>query len=189
MSGKGIPAALFMARAKAIFEAVASVEPDPSVILERVNHGLCRENEEGMFVTGICGILDAASGELALAVAGHDPPVRIRLEGGAAPLAVEGGPVMGLMAGATYPANRVWLEPGDEVVFYTDGVPEARDEGDEFFGPDRLVEAVAGAAAGGPGAVTETLLRVVRSFAGKAPQSDDITILTLQHRPPPGEGS
>ncbi len=76
VSGKGIPAALFMARAKAVFEAVAARDADPASILLHLNEGLCRENEEGMFVTGVCGILEARTGELVLAAAGHDPPVR-----------------------------------------------------------------------------------------------------------------
>jgi sigma-B regulation protein RsbU (phosphoserine phosphatase) len=182
VSGKGIPAALFMARAKTLFEAVAADETEPAVILDRVNRGLLRENEEGMFVTGICGVLDVASGDLALAVAGHDPPF-LAGAGPPAPLKVEGGPVMGLMHHAAFPKNRLRLKPGEQVVVFTDGVPEARDESESFFGPERLGQAVARSSAGGAKAVTTGLLESVRAFAGGAPQADDITIFTLQYRP------
>jgi sigma-B regulation protein RsbU (phosphoserine phosphatase) len=90
---------------------------------------------------------------------------------------------MGLVDGAAFPSNRARLSPGEELVLYTDGVSEALSEDGELFGPERLLEAVAGAAAGGAGAVTDALLHVVRRFAGTAAQSDDITILTLEHRP------
>ena len=103
VSGKGISAALFMARTKALFEAAAPGEPDPALILERVNQRLCRENEAGMYVTGVSGILDAATGEVVLALAGHDPPVLVRRDGRAAPLSVEGGPVLGLLETASSP--------------------------------------------------------------------------------------
>ena len=75
------------------------------------------------------------------------------------------------------------LQPGDEVVVYTDGVPEARDESESFFGPERLGEAVARAYSGGAKAVTTAVLESVRAFAGRVPQADDITIFTLEFRP------
>ena len=184
VSGKGVPAALFMARAKALFEAAAAHDAEPSAILLHLNQGLCRENEEGMFVTAVCGVLEARTGELALAVAGHDPP--LRAGGGASPrpMDVAGGPVLGFMPDAEFPTTRVRLAQGEEIVLFTDGVTDARDLGDGMFGPERLQEAVARAAAGGADAVTVAVLDRVEGFAAGAAQADDITILTLQHRPP-----
>jgi sigma-B regulation protein RsbU (phosphoserine phosphatase) len=184
VSGKGIPAALFMARAKTIFEAVAATEPDPAAILARVNQVLLKENEEGMYVTGVCGVLDILSGDVSLAVAGHDPPFLVPSEGAPAPLKLDGGPVLGLMSEAAFPTNRVCLHPGEQLVVYTDGVPDARDESDEFYATERLQQAIAHSAAGGARAVTAGVLESVRVFVGGAAQADDITILTVQYQPP-----
>jgi sigma-B regulation protein RsbU (phosphoserine phosphatase) len=184
VSGKGVPAALFMARAKALFEAAAAYEAEPATILLHLNQGLCRENEEGMFVTAVCGILDGGTGELALAVAGHDPPLRAGAGRSPRPLNVDGGPVLGLMPDAAFPTSRFRLSQGEEVVLFTDGVTDARDPGDAMFGQERLQEAVGSAASEGADAVTAAVLRLVEGFAAGAAQADDITILTLQHRPP-----
>jgi sigma-B regulation protein RsbU (phosphoserine phosphatase) len=184
VSGKGIGAALFMARAKTLFETVASAERDPAGILKRINRGLLRENEEGMYVTGVCGVLDVDSGELALALAGHDPP--FLAGGGRAPaqLKVEGGPVLGLIDAAVFPTNHLRLNPGEEIVVYTDGVPDALDMREEFFSTERLSQAIALAAPGGAHALTVAVFESVRIFVGVAPQADDITVLTVQYMPP-----
>lgn len=184
VSGKGVPAALFMARAKALFEAAAAYEVEPATILRHLNEGLCRENEEGMYVTAVCGILDGGTGELALAVAGHDPPLHAGGGRSPRPLDIDGGPVLGLMPDAVFPTTRVRLSQGEEVVLFTDGVTDARDPSDGMFGQERLQEAVGSAAAEGAHAVTLAVLSVVEGFAAGAAQADDITILTLQHRPP-----
>ncbi len=184
VSGKGVPAALFMARTKTVFEAVAAREADPGVLLDRVNRSLCRDNAAGMFVTAVAGVLDLASGELAFAVAGHEPPVLVTAEGAPEPVAVEGGRVLGLIEASEFPVNRLRLGRGDALVLYTDGVSEAQDEGGGFFGTDRIVAAAASLRHEAPAAVTDGLLRAVRAFAGRAPQSDDITILTLRYLGP-----
>jgi phosphoserine phosphatase RsbU/P len=184
VSGKGIPAALFMARTKTVFEAAAERAHDPGAILEQVNHGLCRDNESGMFVTAAVGVLDLASGELALALAGHDPPVLVPAVGAPALVTVEGGRVLGLIDAPDFPVNRLRLAPGDAVVLFTDGVGEAQDAAGGFFGVDRIVSAMAGSRHEPAAAMTEGLLKAVRDFAGDAPQSDDITILTLRRHAP-----
>jgi sigma-B regulation protein RsbU (phosphoserine phosphatase) len=180
VSGKGIGAALFMARARTVFEAAAERSHDPGAILEQVNHSLCRDNESGMYVTAAVGVLDLGSGELALALAGHDAPVRLPAEGAPAPLALQGGRVLGLIDLPDFPVNRITLSPGEAVVFYTDGVGEAQDAHGGFFGVERIVAAVERARREDAPGVTAALLDAVRGFAGEAPQSDDITILTLR---------
>ena len=180
VSGKGIAAALFMARTKTVFEAAAERAADPGAILEQVNRSLCRDNESGMFVTAAVGVLDLASGELALALAGHDPPVLVPADGPPGPVTAQGGRVLGLIEAPDFPVNRLRLAPGDAVVLFTDGVPEAQDPQGAFFGVERIVAAVAGSRQEAPAAVTGQLLQAVRDFAGEAPQSDDITILTLR---------
>ena len=181
VSGKGVPAALFMARTKTVFETVAAGEADPGVILDRVNRSLCRENNAGMFVTAVVGALDLARGELAFAVAGHEPPLLVPADGAPEFVAVEGGRVLGLIEESDFPVNRLRLGRGDAIVLFTDGVSEARDGKDGFFGLERIVAAAASRRHEAPAAITETLLQAIRAFAGDAPQSDDITILTLRY--------
>ena len=181
VSGKGVPAALFMARAKTAFEAVASREGDPGAVLDRVNRALCRDNDSGMFVTAVVGVLDLAGGTLALALAGHEPPVLVPAHGAPRPLVAEGGRVLGLIEASDFPVHRVRLEEGDGVVLYTDGVSEAQDASGAFFGGERLVAAAAALRREAAPALTAGVLEAVRAFAGEAPQSDDITILTLRY--------
>lgn len=96
---------------------------------------------------------------------------------------LEGGPVLGLIDAAVYPTNHLRLNPGEEIVVYTDGVPDALNGREEFFATERLSQAIALAAPGGARAVTVAVLESVRIFVGGAPQADDITVLTLQYRP------
>lgn len=181
VSGKGVAAALFMARAKTFFEAWSATRRGPAAILGEVNAGLCRENEHGMYVTAVCGWLDVASGEIVFSCAGHDPPVRIGLDGVVAPLAAEGGTVLGLLDGVSFPENRVCLARGEAILAYTDGVDEAFDESEELFGSERLLAAIAGASSRAPVALNAAVRDAVRAFAGGARQSDDISVLTLRY--------
>jgi len=186
VSGKGIAAALFMARAQTVFETVASREADPAALLATVNRSLCRDNDAGMFVTAVAGVLDLASGDLAFSLAGHEPPVLVPADRTPELVSVEGGRVLGLIEASEFPVNRLRLGRGDAVVLYTDGVSEAQDAAGGFFGLERLVAATAGLRHEAAPALTEGVLKAVRAFAGGAPQSDDITILTLRHLGPRG---
>jgi sigma-B regulation protein RsbU (phosphoserine phosphatase) len=199
VSGKGVPAALFMARTKTLFEALAHFmartktlfeelatrDVDPGAILAAANHNLCAENEAGMFVTAVCGILDLASGELAFALAGHDPPILVPAEGDPGPLEAEGGRVLGLIEGSDYPVNRLRLGHRDALVMFTDGVSEAQSADGGFFEIDRIVETVRQHRHEDAAALTDGLLQAVRRFAGEAPQSDDITLMSLRYLSPP----
>jgi phosphoserine phosphatase RsbU/P len=180
VSGKGVPAALFMARTKTVFETVAAREEDPGRVLDRVNRSLCRDNDAGMFVTAAVGVLDLATGELAFALAGHEPPVLVPADSPPEAARAEGGRVLGLIEESEFPVNRRRLDHGDAVVLYTDGVSEAQDSGGGFFGVERLVAVAAARRHEAASALTEGVLGAVRAFAGAAPQSDDITILTLR---------
>ena len=180
VSGKGVAAALFMARAKTLFDAVAASERDPGVVLATMNRGLCRQNESGMYVTAVCGVLDLASSTVTFATAGHEPPLLVRSDGHAVPLETEGGRVLGLMEVGDYPVTSRALDAGDALVMYTDGVSEAQDTEGGFFGSERLLQATSRSAAGTASVITAGLLQEVHAFAAAAPQSDDITILTLK---------
>lgn len=182
VSGKGVAAALFMARAKTAFQAVAAREPDLTEVLRTVNRGLCQENEQGMFVTLFAGCLDAGTGELTYASAGHDAPVLLPGAGGAPRfLELDGGPVLGLLEVSDYPTRRTKLLPNDTLLLYTDGVSEATDESGAFFTLERLVDVLAKTPAGSTAEVADTVLKAVKAFAGRAPQSDDITVMAVRY--------
>jgi sigma-B regulation protein RsbU (phosphoserine phosphatase) len=184
VSGKGVGAALFMARAKALFEAWSARRSDPAEILVEVNRGLARENDAGMFVTAVCGWLDVATGELAFSCAGHEPPLRVPPAGAPAPLPGEGGPILGLLDTVAFPVNAVRLAPGEAILAYTDGIGEAFDAQGGLFGLERLEGAVTAAPSRDPDTLNAAVREAVRGFAGVARQSDDITILTLRYRGP-----
>jgi sigma-B regulation protein RsbU (phosphoserine phosphatase) len=169
-----------MARVKMLFETVAARETDPGAILLKLNRGLTAENDAGMFVTVVCGSLDTTTGDLAFACGGHEAPVHMTAAG-AAPLEVAGGPLLALIEDAEFPVNALRLAPGESVVMFTDGVSEAADPGGAMFGTERLVTLLSGTAVDSSSSVTGSVLRAVREFAGEAPQSDDITIMTLRY--------
>jgi sigma-B regulation protein RsbU (phosphoserine phosphatase) len=180
VSGKGVAAALFMARAKTVFDTVAATERDPGAVLSLLNRSLCRNNEAGMYVTVVCGVLDPDTHIVEFATAGHDPPVIVRPDGRSRSLETEGGRVLGLIEFGDYPVSTITLADGDALVMYTDGVPDAEDPTGAFFGVERLLAATT-REAGRPAAdLTAGLLRDVKAFAATARQSDDITILTLK---------
>jgi sigma-B regulation protein RsbU (phosphoserine phosphatase) len=188
VSGKGVPAALFMARVKTLFATVARHEPELGRVLIEVNRGLCSDNEAAMFATLVAGIVDLDTGELRWAVGGHEPPIFIPAVGGAGRIAsVDSGPALGLHPEAVFPTFSCALRPGDALVLCTDGVTEAETEQGEFFTEERLLVSCAQNVSAA--AIADRVLGAVREFAGKAPQSDDITILALRYRPPIAHGN
>lgn len=180
VSGKGIAAALFMARTKTLFDAVTASEHDPGAVLERLNRSLCRQNQAGMYVTAVCGVVDLDTRSVTFATAGHEPPILARRGTRSVPLQSDGGRVLGLLESGTYPVSTAQLLPGDAIVMYTDGVSEAQSASGEFFDVERVLAATARDAGGDATAITSGLLQDVRAFAASAPQSDDVTILTLK---------
>ena len=185
VSGKGVAAALFMARAKTLFDLVAASQGEPGDMLATMNRELCRQNDAGMYLTAVCGVLDIGTREVTFATAGHEPPILVPVRGVPGALNTEGGRVLGLMddGDGGYPTTTTTLEKGESLVMYTDGVSEARDPAEGFFGIERLLAAIGRVGNGmAPGVMTKALLREVKTFADTAPQSDDITILTLAVR-------
>ena len=180
VSGKGMAAALFMARAKTLFDALAPRMPDPGALLGELNRRLCVENEHGMFVTGICGVLDPVSGELTYASAGHDPPLRVRAGHRPEPLSLDGGPMLALFDHASYPVRHDRLAPGECLMIYTDGVTDATDTSGAMFGTDRLVESVNMSDRFDADSLTRGVFSTVEEFSRGAPQADDITVLTVR---------
>jgi len=181
VSGKGIPAALFMAVTMTLVRAMAPDSRRPEEILRRVNDALASHNPHTMFVTLLCAIYDVRTGQLDYASAGHPPAVLIR-EGKAQFLPLKPGMMAGIMVGLSAPSQSVQLQPGDLVIFYTDGVTEAFDAAGNLYGESRLLEELAGQSGHNAAATTDALLRSIRAHAGDQPQSDDIAVLALKRK-------
>ena len=181
VSGKGIPAALFMAVTMTLVRAMAATSSRPEEILRRVSDALALHNPRCMFVTLLCAVYDPRTGRLDYASAGHPPPVLIR--GGTAQfLPLKPGMVAGVMAGLSAPSQSVQLQPGDLVVFYTDGVTEAFDPADNLYGEAKLLDELAGQSGQTTVATANALLRSVQAHAGEREQSDDISVLALKRK-------
>ena len=183
VSGKGIPASMFMVRAISLARLLARDIAEPERILARLNDELAADNPSGMFVTFLCAVYEPKSHQLTLANGGHCRPVLLSV-GGAPCWAVKNlGTALGFEPGLEFERTELMLNPGDTLILYTDGVSEAFNPQDECYGDDRLL-ADAGALIGQAASViTSSLLQKVRAFAAGAPQSDDIAILTLKVKP------
>ncbi|MBA2079737.1 SpoIIE family protein phosphatase [Rhodanobacter sp. PCA2] len=178
VSDKGIPAALFMARTITLAKALAPRARSPQHLLAMLNLELCRHNENCMFVSLSCGMLDTSTGELVMSSAGHEPPVLCDADG-ARLLELETGAALGLDEDARYPARTLWLQPGQTLMLYTDGITEASDTDGQMFGVERLLACLRQAASCASAELADGLLAEVDRFAAGAAQADDITVLAL----------
>jgi sigma-B regulation protein RsbU (phosphoserine phosphatase) len=180
VSGKGVPASLFMAVTKTLFRAEVNRDTGPQDVMFRVNNALCRDNDTGMFVTVFCGILDTRTGQIQYANGGHNPPYVVRSNGRIENLSA-GGVALGVIEEVSYKLVELVLEIGEQLVMFTDGVTEAMDKKGNLFTDDRLVETLANHQETSAEETTGDVLTAVRSFAAGAAQSDDITILVLKY--------
>jgi len=178
VSGKGVPAAFFMAVSRTNLRETASHHAAPGACLARTNELLCAQNPIDLFVTVFYCIFDPASGALQYANGGHNPPLLRRADGSVEALSGAGGLVLGAMPDSAYPEHTAQLRPGDRLVLYTDGVVEAFNPIDEPYGLERLIAEVR-ACDGPAAALVERICQSVTSFAGAAAQSDDITLTVL----------
>ncbi len=180
VSGKGIPAALFMAVTTTLLRTMARQYRKPEEIVLQVNDALAVQNPRGMFVTLLCMIVDPATGVVTCVNAGHPSPVLLRP--GAVPCVTLGSTAMvaGIVAGIEVESETLQLQPGDTLVLYTDGVTEAFNAEHAMFEESRLL-ACLGDAAGQPAASTVSIiLEAVRRHAGDCPQSDDLTVVAVR---------
>ena len=184
VSGKGIPAALFMMFAKRIIEDYASAEYSVSKVLEKTNEVLCDNNQAEMFVTVWLGILEISTGRVTAANAGHEYPVIGKKDGGFALLKDKHGFVIGGMEGVRYREYVIQMNPGDKLFVYTDGVPEATAAGGEMFGTERMTAALNARADGSPADILRTVKSAVDAFVGDAEQFDDLTMMCLEYKGP-----
>jgi len=181
VSGNGVPAALFMAMTKIMVKTRAASDPSPASIVTHVNDALSAENDSCMFVTLYLGILNLRDGTLLTTNAGHNPPLLKRQDGQFEWLTGIDGPMVGPMAGIAFKETTIQLGPGDELFLYTDGVTEADNRRRELFGNDRLKRVLAKSRAVSVVDRLGEIMQAVRTFAGEAPQADDITMLGLRY--------
>ena len=183
VSGKGIPAALFMMISKIIIQSCAMLGRDAGEILTKTNEALCSNNRMEMFVTVWIGILEISTGRLTAANAGHEYPAimtgsRFEL------LKDKHGLVIGAMPGIMYKEYEMELKPGDKLFLYTDGVAEATHGGDELFGTKRMLEALNREPDAGPEQLLKNVRRAVDQFVGNDEQFDDLTMMCIEYKGP-----
>jgi sigma-B regulation protein RsbU (phosphoserine phosphatase) len=186
VSGKGMPAALFMARAKSLIRIATDLmrsangtSAPPADIIARVNRELCQDNGDMMFVTLFFAMLAPATGEVEFCNAGHNPPYHLNGQGA---VAIEGGKgiILGVNPKAVYATGRLSLATGEGIYLFTDGVTEANNTAEELFGEPRLEAALRAAAASGSAEIVKSVAQAVRGFVGNALPFDDITMVAIR---------
>jgi sigma-B regulation protein RsbU (phosphoserine phosphatase) len=183
VTGKGVPAALYMAVSRTLLRATGSRALPPDECLRVVNDVLCAEDVPSMFVTCFYGVLDTRSGTVEFSNAGHNPPLVLRRDGRVETTPLVGGFFLGAFENTSYERTTLALEPGDTILVFTDGISEAANVAGDQFGEDRLAEHIT-ALAGLPAAeVVGHLSDTVDAFAEGAPQADDMTLLALTWAP------
>ncbi|MCY4583108.1 MAG: SpoIIE family protein phosphatase [Chloroflexi bacterium] len=180
VSGKGVPAALFMMSSRTLLKGSAIGLTEPGKVLREVNNLLAEDNESAMFVTVLYAVYDPATGHLSYANGGHNLPVIFHGDGSCIVLPYTEGLALAVLAGMEFDTGEVTLAPGDTLVLYTDGVTEAMDAENVEFGMERLQAVFASGAPESAEAANEAVFAAVREFVAGAPQSDDITCLTLR---------
>ena len=182
VSGKGIPAAMFMMMAKNMIQNQAMAGHSPQEVLEAVNRGICENNEESMFVTVWFGILDLVNGVLTAANAGHEYPVLKKPDGPFETVKDKHGFVLGAMEGMKYKEYELKLEPGAKLFVYTDGLSEAQDIENQLFGSERIIETLNSVMDETPEGILQAMTGAVDRFVGEAEQFDDLTMLCVEYR-------
>ena len=182
VSGKGIPAALFMMTSKVILQNCALMGIPPGEILAKTNDAICANNQAEMFVTIWVGILEISTGKLTFANAGHEYPSLKRAGGSFELVKDKHSFVIGGMPGLKYAQHELQLNPGDKLFLYTDGVPEATSAEKELFGNDRMLDALNEAKDAAPKELLQAVRKSVDEFVKEAEQFDDLTMLGLEYK-------
>lgn len=182
VSGKGVPASLFMAVTMFLTHSLATEMRSPGAILTRLNEELLRGNDSCMFVTVFCGILDLKTGDLVYSNGGHNHPIILTHSGVVEDLASQGGPMVGVLEGVSYELGVLRLQAGDTIVMFTDGVTEAENGSGGFYTEGRLRDTLSKLQGRTVTEVVEGVLSDLNSFSGDVPASDDTTIMAAQFR-------
>lgn len=178
VAGKGVPAALFMAKTLSALRAIATSGIDAATCVTRTNALISERNDQDMFVTLFYADLDLRTGELTYCNAGHEPSIHL-LHGGGRHAYPATGPALGLFDTVAYQAETVMLNVGDMLVLYTDGVTEAFDPDDNLFGEERLFNLIDNAASREPAMMVDLVMDAVDAFAAGRDRADDTTCLAL----------
>ncbi len=181
VSGKGVPAALFMVIAKTLIKNRTQMGGTPSEILYDVNEQLCEGNEAGLFVTVWLAILEISTGKGIEANAGHECPVLKRKDGVFEIIKNKHSPVVAVLEGMRFRQNEFVLYPGDRLYVYTDGVPEATNANEEMFGTDRMLVSLNQRTDAKLDELLSGMKADIDQFVGEAPQFDDVTMLCLDY--------
>ncbi len=181
VSGKGIPAAMFMTVTKVLINDAAFAISSPAEILRFVNERICQNNKMDMFVTVWLGILEISAGTVTAANAGHEYPAIYRSGKSFSVLKDKHGFVIGGMSGMKYKDYTIKLERGDSVFLYTDGVCEATNKDDELYGEERMVKALNKSPDAKPSEILQIVKEDVDTFVSDAPQFDDLTVMCLKY--------
>ncbi|HEX9664944.1 MAG TPA: GAF domain-containing SpoIIE family protein phosphatase [Thermodesulfobacteriota bacterium] len=182
VSGKGIPASLFMAVTKTLIKAKTTKGMFPDEILTNVNKELCVDNDTAMFVTIFCGILNTSTGEVFYSNGGHNHPYILSQDHGTKPLNNKSGMALGVNQAAKYSTSAVTLAPGDSIFLYTDGVTEAMDIHGNFYTDERLIRLLGNQKHLPIEDRLRTTLNDLKNFSSGAPPADDITLLGIQYQ-------
>ena len=182
VSGKGVPAALFMMASKIILADNAIMGKSPSEILYDANNAICKNNKLEMFVTVWVGILEISTGKLSAANAGHEYPALKRGDGGFSVFKDRHGFVLGGMEGMKYKEYEIQLSPGDKLFVYTDGVPEANDPDGNMFEVKRMIDALNEDPDASPAQILGAVRGQINIFVREAEQFDDLTMLCLEYK-------
>ncbi len=187
VSGKGIPAAMFMMQSKTLLKSLAESKMSVEQVMTSANEKLCEGNEAGMFITAWMGILDVRTGELSFANAGHNPPLLKKAGGTFEFLKTRPGLVLAGMEGIRYRKNTITLDKGDVLYLYTDGVTEATNNALELYGEERLLMHLNRAEKESAEDICDSVKNDVDAFVDKADQFDDITMLCMRYLGPSDE--
>ena len=182
VSGKGVPAALFMVIGKTLIKDHTQSGKDLGEVFTEVNELLCESNSEGLFITAFEGVLDLVNGDFRFVNAGHEIPYICKKGGNFEPYKVRAGFVLAGMEGIRYKCGELRLDVGDKIFQYTDGVTEATNANNELFGMDRLTDILGENSALPPAELLPKIKEYIDKFVGEAPQFDDITMLCLEYK-------
>ncbi|MBR1751157.1 MAG: SpoIIE family protein phosphatase [Ruminococcus sp.] len=180
VSGKGVPAALFMMMSKILVNNFAQMGGSPAKVLEQTNAQICKNNDEEMFVTVWFGVLEISTGKITAANAGHEYPIIKKADSSFELFKDKHGFVIGGMDSMKYKEYEFTLERGGTLFLYTDGVAEATNAKNELFGTDRMLEALNSEANASPKTLLDNMKQAVDEFVGDVPQFDDLTMLGVK---------
>ena len=182
VSGKGIPASLYMMNSKVVLQVIAKTSSSVEEILERVNQALCENNQLEMFITVWVGVLELSTGKLVASNAGHEYPAFKQGDGQFELYKDKHGLVLGAMEDVKYKGYELQLQPGDKIFVYTDGLPEATDAELKMFGKDKMLAAINKDPEASPEQILTNVRSAVDAFVKDAEQFDDLTMLCVEYK-------